>query len=384
MPFNQEQLKLLVKEIKSLGIFATASEVDAVAKRIADRSSNPNKSDFSISTAIRGIMARSGRCVNESTRTEDLNYCEKALATGATPGSYLVPTIQANDIIQILSTNGILRAIGPRVWPMPGIQKLTVPTATGLPTVAWLGQNTAQSAADPNLGQVSFDLKTCRSLSVIPNELLRVSVPALDAIITELIGIAFAEAQDQAAFSSTTVTNGPTALMQAASIATINAAGGSANGGNLTYQDLLSVLAKAATNKAKPPYCWVMSPRTFFQRVAGLLDNQSRPVFLPGYAGLQNAEMNPGVSTPVGKLFGWPVFVTPFIAENESVGSGSNQSHIIFCNPRYVHVAEDQNLEIMISTERYFELNQCGVRGVSRLDLGYAPPQGITVLQGVN
>ena len=382
MAINQEVLNQLTAVLKDS--FATKSELDQAVVKLTGRRGTGNSSDsFSISQVMRGLMAREGKVINESTREADLNYTSKALATTATPGSYLVPTIQANDLIQILSTNGILRAIGPRIWPMPGIQKLTVPTATGLPTVAYLGQNTAQTAADPNLGQVSFDLKTARALIAVPAELLRVSVPAMDSILTELLGVAFAESEDSTIFSTATVSNGPTALMQAASISTVMV-GGSANGGNLAYSDLLNVLKTAAANKAKPPYVWVMSPRTFWQRVAGLVDSQSRPVFLPGYAGLQPTEMNPGVASPSGKLFGWPVFVSPFVQENETNGSGTNQSHIIFCNPKYVHMAEDTGLEIAISTERYFELNQIGLRGAHRIDLGYAPPAGIVVLAGVN
>jgi HK97 family phage major capsid protein len=267
---------------------------------------------------------------------------------------------------------------------MNGIQKLVVPTATGLPTVAYLGQNTAQTAADPNLGQVAFDLKTARALIQIPAELLRVSVPQIDSILTELLAVAFAESEDATVFGTTQIANGPMNLTGASGITT-KLVGGNANGGNLAYSDLLGVMAAAAAAKAKPPYCWVCSPRTFWQRIAGLVDNQSRPIFLPGYAGLQaSQDLNPGVASPSGKLFGWPVFVTPAISESEANGSGTNQSHIIFCNPKYLHIAEDSALEVMVSTERYFEANQVGVRGTHRIDLGYSPAAGVVVLNGVN
>ena len=381
---NEQQLNLLIKAIKDSGVFATTTDLDSVAKKLVDRATGKAPSEFSVSTVMRGLMAREGKTVSEVTRESDLNYCAKALATTATPGSYLVPTIQANDIIQILSTNGVLRALGPRIWPMPGIQKLTIPTAIGLPTVAYLGQNTAQTAADPNLGQVSFDLKTRRALIAVPAELLRVSVPAIDSVLTELLGVAFAEGEDNAFFATSTVSGGPTAVYADTNITSVMCSG-SANGGNLAYSDLLNVLKTAAAAKAKPPYVWAMSPRTFWSRVAGLVDSQSRPVFLPGYAGLMGDQgLTPGVAAPSGKLFGWPVYVTPFIPENEANGSGTNQSHMIFANPKYFHVAEDTGLEIAVSTERYFELNQIGLRGTHRHDFGYAPEAGIVCLKGIN
>ena len=384
MQVNQEQMAALVRAIKESGVFATVADVDAIAKKMAERAIGAKPSELSLSQIMRGLMAREGKVVNEASKESDLNYVAKALATTATPGSYLVPTIQANDIIQILSTNGIARAIKPRIWPMPGIQKLQVPVATGLPTVAYVGQNSASTASDPGLGQVSFDLKTRRALIQVPAELLRVSVPAMDAVLTELLGIAFAEGEDNAMFATTSVTNGPAALYPTAGITQVMV-GGSANGGNLAYSDLLNVLKAAAAAKAKPPYVFICSPRTFWSRIAGLVDQQSRPVFLPGYAGLMGDNgLTPGAASPSGKLFGWPVYVSPFVLENESNGSGTNQSHLILANPKYIHIGEDTGLEIAVSTERYFENNQIGLRGVHRHDFAYSPAAGIVVLAGIN
>lgn len=374
MQLSNEAVNLLIRALEQSGVFATKSEVDKMAadlvKRHAGRDSAPA---LSISTVIRGQLAMRGQAINEKTRETDINYVSKALSTGSTPGSYLVPTIQAQEIIQYLSVNGILRASGARVWPLDGIQKLTVPVASGLPTVQYLGQNTAQTASDPNLGQMSFDLKTRRALTVFPNELLATSSPVVDSILTELLGIALAEQEDSAFFGTTSIAGGPTCLMQASGISVINAAGGSANGGNLAYTDLTAILAKAAAVKAKGPFAWFMSPRTFWQRVVGLTDGYSRPIFT---GSLQD---------PVNlRLFGAPVFVTPFLAENESVGSGSNQSHLVYTNPRYLHVADGNHFEITLSTDRYFEANQTAIRGVHRHDFGVGPAAGVVVCQGVN
>lgn len=375
MQFNQQAINELAGVLRDMG-FSTKTDVDQLAAKLVDRHARRGpSSDFSISTAIRGLAGQSGLTVNAQTREADINYVQKALATTATPGSYLVPTIQANDVIGYLSTNGILRQAGPRIWPMPGIQKLTIPTATGIPTVQYLGQNSTDTASDANLGQVSFDLKTRRSLTQLPAELLRVSTPAIDSLITELMGIGFAENEDTMAFGTTSLSNGPTCIYASAGVSTINTAG-SANGGNLSYTDLLAVLAKSAAVKAKPPFCWFMSPRTFWQRVVGLLDTTSRPVFTPAFDG-----MSAGI-TP--KLFGWPVFVTPFIAENEANGSGTNQSHIIYCNPKYLQVAEGDGLQLLVSQERYLEYNQIGIRGTQQHDFAVAPAAGVCILKGVN
>ena len=115
--------------------FATKIELDKAISNLVKRHGGSAQNDFSISKAIRGLVARSGQYLNPATREEDLNYAAKALATGSTPGTYLIPTVQANDIVDYLTTNGVLRKSGVRIWPMAGIQKLTVPVATGVPTV---------------------------------------------------------------------------------------------------------------------------------------------------------------------------------------------------------------------------------------------------------
>jgi len=358
--------------------FPTKMEFDRaiadIQKRAFARLSSGRSSDWSITTVLRGLAAQRGGVINPDTAAADIAYAQKALSTSANPGAYLIPAIQAAEILGILTNGGVARQSGVRVWPMAGIQKLTIPAATAFPTVEFLGQNSAQSASDANLGQVAFDLKTRRSLTVLPNELVAASTPSIDSFVTELLGQAFAEHEDSIFFAASAASGGPTPVYATANISTLNAAGGSANGGNLTYQDILAVLAKFAAVKAKGPCAFYMSPRTFYQRALGLLDLQSRPIL---------------VSDPAApaqfRLFGWPVWVTPAIPENLSVGSGSNQSYILFTNPgSYLHLAQSESLEIAVSTERYFELNQIGIRAAQGIDFAAAPAAGCVVLKGVN
>jgi HK97 family phage major capsid protein len=283
-----------------------------------------------------------------------------------------VPTVQANEIIEILSLGGVARKSGVRIWGLEGIQKLVAPTATAFPTVEFLGQNTSQTATDPNLGQVSFDLKTRRALVAIPNELLVSSTPAYDRLLAELLGEAFAEHEDSIFFDSTAASGGPTPFY-AASGTTTHLVGESANGGNLAYTDLLRTLRKSAEAKAKGSLAWYCSPRTFFDRILGLLDGNSRPVVTQDAVG------------PVPyKLFGWPVFVTPAVPNDLTNGSGSSQSYLMLANPKYLHIAQSGGIEIATSTEAAFATNQTLVRIAQGLDFAVAPAAGVTILKGVN
>ena len=350
-------------------------------KKVHAKTSN-RASDFSMSKWIRGMMvARNVPAIHGTNRESDLAYFQhydaemrkvnRDLSTSATPGSYLVPTIQANEIVSLLSDYGTLRKAGCRIIPMVGMEKLTIPLALAYPTVEWLGENTAQSASDANLGQVTFDLKTCRSLTPIPNELLASSVPAIDAILTDVMSIGIAEAEDKAFFSTTTVTNAPTSLYaQIGNLTSLAAGGNSANGGALTYKDVLAVLAKARNAKAVGPFVWFCNPYTLYNVITALLDSNSRPIF--------------DANVILQKLFGWPIFDTSWIKQDQSVGSGSLQSFMVLANPKYIMIGEPGAIEIAISTEFYFDKNQIAVRTVKRTDWQIAPPLGVTIIKGIN
>src|SRR5205823_672888 len=75
---------------------------------------------------------------------------------------------------------------------------------------------------------------------------------------------------------TTTLSGGPAALFAGiANLTAVNCAG-SANGGNISYSDIITLLPQMADVKGVGPFCWYMSPRTFFQRVLGLIDTTSR------------------------------------------------------------------------------------------------------------
>jgi HK97 family phage major capsid protein len=385
MEFNEEVLNVVSGVLQEKYGFATTSQLDKAVTEIMRRTienKTRNGNTFSISTMIRGLRAMRGEPIKAETAESDVAYV-KALTTGSTPGSYVVPTVQSQEIIEYLTLGGVARSSGVRIWDMNGIQKMNVVSALATPTWVWMAQNSVQTPTDPNLGQLAFDLKERRCLVAVPNQLLAVSVPGFDTLLSQLIGAGAAEHEDNTLFATSTVSGGFTALQSAANISSINT-GNSGNGGNLAFTDVLAVLAKASAVKAKGPFVWYASPRTFWQRVYGMIDTQSRPLFIPTLTqGLVQGAAGVG-QMPVGNLMGYPVYVTPELSETQALGSGTNQATLIFTNPKYIHIAQDGNISIAYSTERFFDANQTAIRAVQEEDAGYAPPAGIVVLKGIN
>lgn len=377
MPVSDEIMSTIASTLQERFGFSTTTQLDrAVAdmvKRIDTRLTRGSSSDFSISRVIRGLSAEQGKIVNRDTASGDLEYAKKALGTGTVPGQYLVPTIQSADLISILTVGGVARSSGVRVWDMTGIQKMTIPAATAFPTVEFINQNSTQSASDPNLGQVSFDLKTRRALVVFPLELLKSSVPSYDAFLTELLGQAFAEHEDTIFFAATAASGGPTPFYATAGVTSVMV-NSSVNGGNIAYSDIVNTLKAAYSAKLTGNLAWYCSPRTFFGRILNLLDLVSRPIIVA----------DPTAAAPA-RLFGWPINIVPNLPENLANGSGTNQSYMLLTNPkRCLHIAQSSGIEVGVTLERYFENNQCGVRVTQGIDLAACPAAGVCILKGIN
>lgn len=344
------QLQRLVVELRAAGIHKTDASKD---------------DGFSISRAIRGLSARQGLVVNPASATEDINYASKALDPGTTPGSYLVPEIQADEIIELLGKGGALRGAGPTVWPMARIEKLRIPQELAEPTVEYLAPNAPQTATDPNFQPINLDLKTRRALTAVPNELLSVSVPGIDMILTRMLARAMAKHEDLSFFTGG-LSGGPTGINQASGTTNVAQAGAS-----LAYSDLLEVLAKSADVEAEGPFVWWINAGDFFRLILNLKDTQNRPIVQP-------LASESGIRFT---LFGEPVFLTPRIPTN--LGAGTNETYIIRTNPSYIHLGDSGTVEIAVSGERFFENNQTAIRAVNRHDFGYSPAAGIVKLTAV-
>ncbi len=397
---SSEMADAIATALRDCGYLKTEREIEDLVRTIAAQaaSSNPmgkgsfgGPGAFSISKAIRGLVFKSQpgvasiseRAALPIDREGDIAYAQKTLLTGTTPGSYLVPAVQADQIVMLLTSANIFRASGARIWPMNGIQKLNVPVATASPSIVWGnsagagagGQGVTLTPSDLNLAQLAFDLKSAKSLTAIPNELLAVSVPAIDQIISEILALAFAQEEQNAQVATTQATGKPLPIFAASGTTIINSNAGSANGGAVKFTDLLAVLAQFYAQKGKGNPCWFMHPTVFYKDVMGILDSSNRPI-ITGFDSLEGPFQ--------GRLFGYPVYVSAEFPTNQAVGSGTNQSYIVFTNPQYINIADSGGLELMVSFERFFDSNQTALRGVRRIDFGYAPAQAVVILQGVN
>ena len=328
---------------------------------------------FSLTRAVCGLSALKGVAINPKTAEEDAAYV-RALTTGSTPGSYMVPVVQADAIISQLAQYSTARAAGCRIWPMSGIDQMNVPVGVSSPTFVWMAQNSRQTSSDLNAAQIPFNLKLQQAFELLPIQLFKSASPQWDVVLEDSFALGLAESEDAAMHASSTLSNAPVALMSQSGITTLNAANNAASGGNLLYADLLAILQKAIDAKVRPPYAWFMAGRTLL-RILSLTGTTSNPVLeLEG----------DGTGPMAGRLFGWPVFATASIPINEAVSSGTNQSHLILTNPKSIHIAESGDISLEVSMDFALDAAQVALRIGHKVAFGYQPAASICVLQGVN
>src|SRR6185437_8878005 len=135
---NPAMLDKLADALSSQGYFTSKRDFDLLVKQISGKACSPaGRSDdgsFSICRALRGLSAMQAKVISEVSREMDIQYAQKTLLTGTTPGSFLVPTAQADSIVQLLASSHVIRAAGARIWPMASLQKLNVPVESSSPT----------------------------------------------------------------------------------------------------------------------------------------------------------------------------------------------------------------------------------------------------------
>ena len=134
-----------------------------------------------------------------------------------------------------------------------------------------------------------------------------------------------------AALLSGSGSNRPTGLRSISpGTTTIGAQASNANGGNLSYDDLVLLLdALDAADVGEEGRAWFMNPRSW-TRIRQLKDSTGRPLVHEYDLPLLNKEQL--------QLFGYPVYRSTKIPKNETKGTGTNLSAILCTDMQDVYV----------------------------------------------
>jgi HK97 family phage major capsid protein len=336
----------------------TNKSVEQIVSRLTESQKNTAPS---FGQLVRALAKRFGRAMNPNGAADEAAF--KALTTGTSPGSYLVPEIQANEILpQLLRSSQLLKS-GAQLLPCGSIRKLDVPVETGTFSLQFISENLPASPVDPTFEQRNLVTKDLRAMFFASVNLARTSVPAFDQIVARQAAKAIARGIDSAFFAG--MAGGPNSIANIPNVKVVNQAGSS-----LAYSDLVEAFGSAIDSEAPiEDFAWFVNGPVF-RKIYNLKDANGRPILRPCR----------GDNGSAFELMGLPLYITPALPNH--IGSGSATSFIFLTFPENIIVADGQ-MELAISEGYRFEYNQLAVRVVKPIDFAIGQPAAAILLENV-
>jgi len=162
-------------------------------------------------------------------------------------GGNLVPTEAMSDLIEKLDAKAVVLRAGARL--MPGFTESPVlwPKITGGATAYWVEENAAITPSDMAFGQLRLEPKRLAALSKLSQRLVRMAVPAADAVIEADFARRLALALDLAVLQGTGADAQPLGIQLTSGIGTY-ALG--TNGDYLSYKHVVGMFGVAEDDNA--------------------------------------------------------------------------------------------------------------------------------------
>ena len=285
-------------------------------------------------------------------------------SASANSGSAAVPDVLSSTVIRLVDEYSAFAQNATNV-AMPS-DVLLFPRRTGGTTAYWVDENTAITASDPTMNQVTLTAKKVTGAVVVASELLQDSIVSIADFIAAELGLTLANAVEVAAFSGNPA-NAPgvaglvtshTGGLLAASAATYAASLVTAAGDTpeeVTKANLLAMMA-AVPQHSRQGAKWFCSPYFFATCMQALDLNQGGSV---------------GLSQGMGLTFlGSPVVLT------DRLPSGADSTGAIMAlygnmaNSSYYGIR--QGIEIASSDQVNFLSDQTVIRAVARVAINHA------------
>lgn len=283
---------------------------------------------------------------------------QNALSEGAdSAGGFLVPVEVEQAIIDLRETYGVFRRRA-KIVPMARDTK-TQPVRSSGVTASWVGENDEITAGDKAWKQLNLVARKLAALTRYSNELSEDATISIGDDLTKEFAYAFAVAEDQAGFlgDGTSTYGHQTGLKNALAAGSIKeATAGNTAFGTLDMEDFLAVVG-AAPEFPGMQNAWYISKPGYWNSMVRLMaaqggttwektaDGQMVPMFL-GY--------------PVEYVHVMPTALTATVSTIMAYFGDLAMAAML---------GNRRGLTIQLSDQRYFEYDQMGIRGTSRVNV---------------
>jgi HK97 family phage major capsid protein len=279
-------------------------------------------------------------------------------------GGFLVPTEHLAVLARIVEEYGWGRRLA-TIVPMAN-DTLNVPKLSTAVTASWVAEAAAAPDADPAFAQKQLTAKEGRFKTIISNALLEDSSPAIDAILLDLFGEAWAKMEDEAVFNGAgTGDSDPfTGVLNDTDVNSVAAAGTT-----LAYDDLVAL--EAALTGGARRNAWIYVSRKGFKHLRLIKDTNGQPLWTDN---IQDGTL--------GMVLGYPVAVLE-AGIPDNLGTGTDETVFILGSLKNVYVGDRAAFSVKSSEHVRFENDQTVIMGRVREAITVVNPEGFAKLTGV-
>lgn len=389
--YTKESLGPMVKEAVDAQLalvsegkeHAAQSVADAIKQLVGERvaPAQPADKGLIVGRLVRCIAAGKGdlgKAVDFARKELEDEFTAKALEAGTAPaGGFIVPPNYSTDIIELLTPQVIVRALGVRTMPLVN-GTLQVPKITAGSTAEYIGESQDISESQPEFGNINMAAKKLAALVPVSNDLLRYSNPSADTIVRDDVLRAVRVKEDITFIRANGTAFTPMGLRYWAPAANVLACNATISLANTTEDLGRLLLALMNADVAMITPGWMMAPRTW-NYLMTLRDANGNFAFREEMKG--------------GTLWGFPFRMTTQIPINLAV-TGTDESELYLVDFADVILGEAANLVIDVSTDAAyisggtlvsaFSKDQTVVRVIEEHDLGVRHVESVALLKDVD
>lgn len=252
-------------------------------------------------------------------RRDDL--CRRDLTVSPdTAGGYTVATsLIAGSFIELLRNRLVVSSAGATI--LSGlVGDVAIPKQTAAATAYWVAENEAPTESQPAFGQLALSPKTIGAYTEISRKLLIQSSLDVEAFVRNELSRTIAEGIDSACLHGTGTSNQPSGIAVTSGVGSVvcGTNGGYPNFGKIV--DLETAVAVANADVGRLAYVTNTKVRGQLKKTFTNTTYGERPIW-------EDTERD-----GVGRLNGYPAYVSNIVKSDLTKSSGSNLSAIFFGN----------------------------------------------------
>jgi HK97 family phage major capsid protein len=263
----------------------------------------------------------------------------------------------------------VVRRLGARV--LDGLTgNVDIPRLKASTTTAWVAENTALTASDPQFDKVSLTPKHCGVMTEVSRNMILQSSPDIEQILRDDFAAQLGAALDRAAIQGGG-SNEPVGVLGTSGVTDVSSG---AAGGALTYANIVALIAAVAGANA------------LSQGSLGFLTN-SKVVAKAATTLKSTADTSSNyiVDPGAGTLAGYPLAVTNLVPGNLTEGAGTNLSALIFGAFSEMLIGYWSAFDLLVNpyAETPYSKGNVLVRGMLTVDIKLRHPESFAKISDI-